>query len=218
MMLKPANENASLHDHLYGNIWVKICLYFLFFLHLFALKLERFAADTDASEEIPHYVIAKATYWRQSAAPPVRYPKISTTQALQESGNNNGRFVQWCSTLLHQRNPDRTAGRDRSVGFLDGKLWCCMTCLEINSGKSCASAPLQLPRRSDLNLLCQSGWDEFSRSSNSDKKRACARIKTQERESYVQADVSVTMRALLSPRAHTGVSGVTGDAWAEYVP
>lgn len=104
-----------------------------------------------------------------SAAPPVRYPKISTTQALQESGNNDGRFVQWCSTLLHQRNPDRTAGRDRSVGFLDGKQWCCATCLEINSGKSCASAPLQLPRRSDLNLLCHSGWDEFSRSSYSDK-------------------------------------------------
>lgn len=70
---------------------------------------------TDASEEIPHYVTAKATYWRQML------PVFCSASALPENfhytsiagdRHNNGRFVQWCSNV-YQRNPDRTAGQDQ---------------------------------------------------------------------------------------------------------
>lgn len=68
-----------------------------------------------------------------------------------------------------------------AVVFLDGKQWCCMTCLEINSGKSRTSALPQLleageQQRSDLNLLCQR-VKRVSRSSFSDEKRGCAQLK-----------------------------------------
>lgn len=61
---------------------------FFFFIFISNLDIVH-PKHPDASEEIPHYVIAKATYWRHCclcSAQPVRYPKISTTRALLESG------------------------------------------------------------------------------------------------------------------------------------
>lgn len=49
---------------------------------------------------------------RLCSAQPVRCPKISTNASIAGDRHDNGRFVQWCSTV-YQRNRDRTAGPDQ---------------------------------------------------------------------------------------------------------
>lgn len=97
----------------------------LYFFPIFLYQIWPFCSRstlTDASEEIPHYVIAKATYW---IALPELLSQCDTRKFPQHklcrrAGVKNGRFVQWCSSL-HQRNPDLTAGHDRLSDILDGK-------------------------------------------------------------------------------------------------
>lgn len=54
--------------------------------------------QADAREEIPHYVIPKATHWRQmllvSSSAQCAARKISTTQAFAGERHKSGRFVQ----------------------------------------------------------------------------------------------------------------------------
>lgn len=160
--------NASLHDHHQHENIVFISAFF----HVppFSYQTFNILQLTDASEEIPHYVIAKATYGRQML------PVFCSVSALPEKFPLHELLLETPAqqrplrAVMQQHIPKKPwshRGTGAAVGFLDGKRGCCLICLDINAGKSCASALLlQLLEaakqwRSDLNLLCHSGWNEF---------------------------------------------------------
>lgn len=102
------------------------------------------------------------------SAQPVRCPKnFHYTSFLQETPAQQ-RPLRAVMQQHIPKKPWSHRGTGAAVGFLDGKRGCCLICLDINAGKSCASALLLLQLleaakqwRSDLNLLCHSGWNEF---------------------------------------------------------
>lgn len=145
-------------------------------------------------------------------------PLFSSASALPENFHN----TRFCRRAAQERplraamqhpTPKKTWSHRRTrpaVVFLDGKQWCCTTCLDINYGKS-ASALLQLlepgeQQMSDLNLLCHSGWNEFLDLGSAIKQTREYANKTWKRESYMQTDMSVSVRPL--SLVYTGVSSM----------
>lgn len=188
--LQQQQVNASLRDLLCAHMWVNLRVspslpLLCCFPPLVSNFKTFFAAgahwrkwrDSALRHRKGHIQEANAAPWallgsaRLGSASNAR-PKISTTRALRESsggggGTNDGRFVQWCSSL-HQRNPDRTAGHDRlSASWMENSdvAWHASKQTLVSLVQSAAAC-----WRSDLNLLCHSGVRWVSRSTCSDKK------------------------------------------------
>lgn len=120
-------------------------LLFVFSIFLKHFVVSNFNIFADASEEIPHYVIAEATYWRQklpcSDQPVCAAWKTfsSTTQAFFRRCRRAARARPLtCSDAPAYTKETVIAPRDTTTDSRMEKQWCCMACLEINSGKCCA--------------------------------------------------------------------------------
>lgn len=153
------NQWTPLHNRLISAYSLKVCLFSHiphfgnknsdFFFFFFAAHWRKWRDSALRHREGHIHAGGKCCL---CSAQPVRYPKISTPAAPREHRHNHGRFVQRCRDT-YQRNLDRAAGREPAVGSLDGKTAAfALICLETNTGKCCASAPLRW--RSDPNPLC----------------------------------------------------------------
>lgn len=129
-------------------------VYFHIF-HILFPKPNIFLQQTGASQEIPHYVIAKATYMREVNAACAQLSQYATRKfPLQQLRRNPGTATAAsCSDAATHTKEILIAPRDGNLqipGWENGGV--CMKCLETNAGKCCASAPLRW--RSDPRPLC----------------------------------------------------------------
>lgn len=126
----------SVYFHILNILVTKPNIYFIYFLQ-----------QTGASQEIPHYVIAKATYMQEVNAACAQLSQCATrTFPLQQLRRNPGTATaaSSCSDAATHTKEILIAPRDgnlRIPGWENGGV--CMKCLETNAGKCCASAPLR---------------------------------------------------------------------------